>query len=137
MTDAPRIRVDVDASAIVEATRRFDAVFDRVLRDALVGIGEIVVARAKGTRSFSDRSGFLRASIAADEPTGSFASGDLAIDVVAGGGSVYYAPFIEFGTRYIAPRGFMRTAVVESEADIDRVIDDAIDDALEELGLGK
>lgn len=135
MASGPVIDVQVDASSLADAMRRFDSVMDRTLRDALRGIGEIVVVRAKASTSFNDRSGFLRASMAADEPTGSFAGGDLGIDVVAGGGSVYYAPFIEYGTRWITPRRPMRDAVEASEADIDRVIDDALDDALAELGL--
>jgi HK97 gp10 family phage protein len=61
------------------------------------------------------RTGALRASIVIDTPraTGSKPEGERTITVSAG---MFYAPFVEFGTRFMSARPYLRPAA-EGERD--------------------
>lgn len=46
---------------------------------------------------------------------------EVAVAQIAGGEDVSYAIHLEYGTKYIAPRAFMRKGVTASQQDIDRI----------------
>lgn len=67
--------------------------------------------KAKNTSAFSDRTGNLRGSIT--KVPSKFKNGGFVI--MAGGGQEYYARFIEFGTKKMSPKPFMRPANEEAK----------------------
>ncbi len=64
------------------------------------------------------RTGNLRASL-----TKEVSKDDLYAVV---GTKVHYAPYIEYGTRKMAPRAYLRPAYLEHEQDIRKMIHDAV-----------
>jgi len=76
-------------------------------QDGLKRVAREVERHASRTSSFRDRTGRLRRSIRVVKTN----QHDLSYRVRAGGGTVDYAHFIEFGTRYIRARRFLRDAV--------------------------
>lgn len=75
--------------------------------------------------------GNLRASIVVRDDTGS--GGDISYSIIAGGERAPYARFMEFGTRYVAARPFLRPALKHVEV---RLADRVERDLRARLGRG-
>lgn len=109
----------------VTGTRRSRQSLDRLrkrlppllLDRGLRKVAEAVERDARSTNSFRDRTGRLRRSIRTDR-----LRNELGYVVRAGGGSVNYAHFIEYGTRYIRARRFLRDAVARVRRRARRII---------------
>lgn len=96
----------IDVQGAEEMKRTFDKspdFFDNVFSDVLSSLASQFVGKAKGYAPV--KTGSLRASIHKDGVTGS--GKNLSITV---GTDILYAPFQEFGTRYIAARRFFQRA---------------------------
>lgn len=70
--------------------------------------------------SFNQITGHLRRSITAHETTG-FAEAEVRINPVREGADVNYALFLEYGTKHIAPRAFIRKGVDASKGKIQSI----------------
>jgi HK97 gp10 family phage protein len=106
----PRIRVEVDAAAL----RRFAQDLPQV-RDTVQAVAGDIAAEARrlapvghDTRQ-GHRPGTLRDSIGTERPLRKGSEGDT-VRVVA---RVYYAQFVELGTRNMSPRPFLRPAAAK------------------------
>lgn len=154
----------VDARTLREALRRFEHELDRVVPSVLAMSADRIVAHARTTTLFRDRSGNLRRSILRGPITGSFRGDDLAIDLMAGVG-LRYGRFVHDGTapheirprrrealrmviggRFVfakkvnhpgtAPRPFLAVAVAETTPNAERSLAQAIELAAARAGLG-
>jgi HK97 gp10 family phage protein len=128
------VHVEIDASRIDAAFKRAgeqftDAVGSKV-GAALKACATLVAADA--IKLAPVRYGYLRNSIRADEPH-VMESGELGIDIIAGGAEAYYAPYQEFGTRTIPAKRFMRGALEMHEQDIPKILGAAVEAALSEV----
>lgn len=88
----------VEVEALRAALRRVEIELDRAAPHALSMIADHVVNEARRTTLFRDRTGLLRRSILRGPISGSFSSGTLAIDTMAGIGA-HYGIFVHDGTR--------------------------------------
>ncbi len=111
--------IAVDGRRFTASLRRIESSLQAVVEDALRRAAAHAAQNARATTSFRDRTGHLRRSIARGE------RGRFATFVQA---SAPYAGFVEFGTRHMAPRRFMRRAKDDGEAVLVRFI---------ELGIGR
>lgn len=90
----------VITSGLIEAVRRAEHELAQRMPTALALIGDRIVNDARRTTLFRDRTGRLRRSILRGPITGSFDSGSLTIDLLAGGtGGVSYALAVHEGTK--------------------------------------
>lgn len=143
------IEISLDTSALEQATSLVGAVFERQVRGGFELMLESIAARAKQTTSFTDRTGALRNSIQSDGVTGTIESGLVGtISFAASSGAgvrrsrksgrrrktrgAYYGVFLEFGTRYISERRFIRDAI---DAEDGQVLEDAIESAFRISGF--
>lgn len=127
--------VDVDFSGMEASLLAAEEHVIEALSDALRAAGTLVAAEAMQTTSFRDRDARLRPSIRRGEVHYDDA-GALGIDVIAGSSEVHYAGYIEFGTRTITPRRFMRDALAKHEQTISKLIADAYAKAFETAARG-
>ena len=86
--------------------------------EGMVRVCEFVVAKAKATTAFQDRSGKLREAI-----TYKLEVQENAVEGIVGvGHGAFYARFKELGTSKMAATPFLRPAVFENEAEIMRLL---------------
>ena len=81
--------------------------------DTAVKQGAYIMERnvkVSATTSFVQRTGHLRRSIRTNENLG-YNKAEIQINPVREGGDVNYAKYLEYGTKYIAPRAFIRNGV--------------------------
>jgi len=86
-------------------------------RSALVMEREVKVS---ATQSFTQRTGNLRRSIRANTSM-PFGEARIEINPVREGADVNYGKYLEYGTRYMAPRAFIRKGVKAAEPRIKKV----------------
>lgn len=89
----------LDTTALTIALRRADAELAQQLPRALAFAGDLVVNEARRTTLFRDRTGRLRRSIMRGPVVGSFAAGNLRLDLRVGGTSITYAGAVHDGSR--------------------------------------
>lgn len=134
---SPSVTLRFDALALDSAADRLLPALDRELHTAMQLSADAIAAEARTTTSFKDRSGNLRASIQPGPVEGRFSTGDLRVDVLAGGAfsGVRYAEFVEFGTDRMVGRRFLRDALDTIFPRATEIIQDAVQLAIEEAGL--
>ena len=93
-----------------------------VLGPSLRKGAERVAASARQTRSFENRTWRLRRSIRVEQSRSSGGRFQFGWQVLAGGGAVFYARFIELGTRYIRARRFLLNAWKRQRTNVLRII---------------
>jgi len=128
----PGIHVDVDTSRLEAALERAAASFTAAVFAGLKSCGVLVTADAKKLAPV--RYGYLRDSIRSDEPHVT-EGGALALDIIAGGGAAFYAPYQEFGTRHIPAKRFMRDALAMHEDDVSEILGIAVENGFKGAGL--
>jgi HK97 gp10 family phage protein len=115
---------------------------DHIVEDlgaALTACALLVTKSAAETTKFRDGDGTLRrslgegSSIHRSEPYYDV-QGGLGIDLLAGAGTVHYGTYLEFGTKTIEPRRFMRDAVARHEQDIGTILTAAVGKAFADAG---
>lgn len=94
----PEVVFDVDARALQLKLARLPDELDAAMDNAMDGILERLVARARQTTLFRDRTGAGRQSIRSNGTSGRFSKDTLRGEVLAGGGSVNYMRFVHDGT---------------------------------------
>lgn len=80
--------------------------------------------KIEATSAFTQRTGNLRRSIIAKESSGigkEFGKAEVGINPVREGADVNYGIYLEYGTKYIAPRAFIRRGAGKSEKEIQKV----------------
>lgn len=80
--------------------------------------------KVEATTSFKQRTGNLRRSIRGRYLGGG--QGEVGVNPVREGADVNYAKFLEYGTRYIVPRAFMRRGANRSIPAINRIFKDVL-----------
>ena len=70
------------------------------------------------TESFVQRTGHLRRSVRAHTEGMPFGSAEVRINPVRHGADVNYALYLEYGTKYISPRAFIRKGIGRSKKPI-------------------
>lgn len=97
----------IDTSRLARKMARLAARLEAEVNRALDTVEEVANRSLDRTSGFRDRTGDLRASFRmyGDQYRN---AGDYRTRVV--GTSVYYAKFLEYGTRYISPRHFVSDA---------------------------
>ena len=78
--------------------------------------------RARRTTSFRNRTGNLRRSIRAEQNRGIRGQYKVGWNVAAGNRQAFYATFVEFGTRFMRARNFLRDATIREGAVAKRVM---------------
>lgn len=137
---AGAVSITIDADDLLRATSEVMPLLEEYVKDALhQGVVDVASwAAAPANHDYQDRTEFLSGSIGGSLPTGSLAGNDLSVDFVAGGQQVYYAKYIEFGTRHIRPGvgyRFMRNAVDAKAAEVADSVQAAVERAIFEAGL--
>lgn len=130
----PTIEIGIDMSKIEAAFEQLDQALVEKLSIAVGGGAAMIAATAKQTRSFNDQDVRLRPSIRST-PVRIENDDAIVADAVAGGLEVFYAPYIEFGTRTIRERRFMRDAYDEHAPEIEMLMAEAVDLAIAQAGL--
>lgn len=70
------------------------------------------------TESFTQRTGHLRRSIRAHTEGMPFGSAEVRINPVRRGADVNYAVYLEYGTKYMTPKAFIRKGIGRSKKQI-------------------
>lgn len=86
----------------------------------------IVQKEAAGTKSFIDRSGVLRGSIRAERVDKANKTVDVTVKAISVITGKPYAKYIEFGTKHIKARNFMKDAADNNQNNITKTIKDEI-----------
>lgn len=94
----PEVLFNVDSRQLQLKLARLPQELDEAMENAMDAILQRLVARARQTRLFKDRTGAGRQSIRSDGTSGQFSKGSLQGKVLAGGGSVRYMEFVHDGT---------------------------------------
>ena len=128
------ISVHIDAAGLMAACAEAETQIATQVRRAVDLGSHMIAATARKTNRYNDRSGHLRASTTTAPVE---TSGDVITGTAQAGASsiVFYAKFIEDGTRNIAPRKFMAAAAEENQAAIEGVVADSIELALLNAGF--
>lgn len=89
-----------------------------VARSAFLMEREIKVS---ATNSFNQRTGHLRRSIKARTKDLGFGKAEVKINPIDEGADVNYGVYLEYGTKYIAPKAFIRKGVANAESGIQKI----------------
>lgn len=92
------IVVRLDVTQIERGVRAVWPALDRNIGMALSMSGELVAGAARRTGLFTDRTGKLRNSIMAAQPSGTFSAGTTSLAIEAGAESTTYAPAVHDGS---------------------------------------
>ena len=145
------IAIEVKGAGLEEAMAKLDDALERNVRAAFEMTLESIVVRAKQTNTFVDRTGALRNSIQSDGVTGTF-DGEGLVGTIsyaatskpsrgrrrrrkgggAGSSGAFYGVFLEYGTKHIKARRFIRDAI---DAETGDLIEDAIALSFRQVGL--
>lgn len=130
------IGVSVDGSGLARAAGDFERTLDGYVRQGLEMTLESIAARAKQTTTFVDRTSALRQSIQSDGVTGALSdpeglSGTISYAATSPQGA-FYGAFLEYGTRFIKERRFIRDAI---DAEDGAYLEDAVRAAFESAGF--
>lgn len=141
----------VDITSLRKKLKGFDAILDDELIKALYALGEKIKADAVASLLGGNKSGRIyrrghvehRASAPGEDPasdTGRLAQSlavhtneaKKTVEIKAGGGStsVGYAAYLEFGTKHILPRPYMRPAYKKNEKNIIKAANQAAKKAM-------
>lgn len=130
------IGVAVDGTGLVGASDNFERTLEGYVRQGLEMTLESIAARAKQTTTFVDRTTALRNSIQADGVTGALADPEGLVGTVSYAATspqgAYYGAFLEYGTRFIKERRFIRDAI---DAENGSYLEDAVRAAFEAAGF--
>lgn len=145
------LTVSFDAAGLDRAMEAFTAQLPQNVHDAFEMTLESIVVRAKATNTFVDRTGALRNSIRSDGVEGSLDSPHGLVGSVSYAatsektrrrsrstgrrrttGGKFYGVFLEYGTRYIKERRFIRDAIDAEDGDL---IQDAIAATFRDAGF--
>jgi HK97 gp10 family phage protein len=101
--------------------------------DALTGIGKAINTAVQKSLAVMERNIKANTPIRHGTLARSITSkmlnpleGQVDTSQVAGGKEVNYAIFVEYGTRYMAPRAMFRKGVAQSEARIQQIFDEEL-----------
>lgn len=89
-----------------------------VTRSAFLMEAEI---KLSATNSFTQRTGHLRRSVRAKTKGEEFGKAEVGINPVREGADVNYAIHLEYGTKYIAPRAFIRKGVGKTKKKMPKI----------------
>lgn len=109
------LRVEADVEGVVGMFRRAEGRVKPLLEELRRRLGSIVAEKARGRAPV--RTGRLRESIFARQ------TGKGTLSVVAG---APYASFVEYGTRRMKARPFLRPAMAEVEGEIERLTQELV-----------
>lgn len=145
------IAISLDPGGMHRATSQLAERLDRRMREGFEMALESIAARAKQTTSFVDRTSALRNSIQSDGVEGSIEDREGLVGTISfaatserratkkrGGtrrrmaGGKYYGVYIEFGTRHLKERRFVRDAI---DAEDGVMLEDAIASAFRDAGF--
>lgn len=130
------IAIDLDPSGLERAAGSFGDRLDGFVRQGFEMTLESIAARAKETTTFIDLTGALRNSIQSDGVTGALSDPNGMIGTVSyaatSEGGAFYGVFLEYGTRYIKERRFIRDAI---DAENGSYLEDAVRAAFESAGF--
>lgn len=145
------ISISLDQDGLSLAASVFGRTLEDRLREGFDLTLESIAARAKQTSSFVDRTGLLRQSIQSDGVTGGLSEPDGLVGTISFGatsertlrkkrggsrrrmsGGAFYGVFLEYGTRHIKERRFIRDAI---DAEDGMFIEDAVRAAFESAGF--
>lgn len=100
-----------------QATNELNSFVDKATKKSALVMERNIKNTARS--SFNQRTGNLRRSIRARDVD--FAKSEVVVNSVDEGADVNYALYLEFGTKYIAPRAFIRKGVAESQERIQQI----------------
>jgi hypothetical protein len=130
------ISIALDSDGISQAASSFERTLDDYVRAGLEMTLESIAVRAKQTTTFVDRTGALRNSIQSDGVTGALNDGEGLIGTVSYAATspkgAFYGSFLEYGTRFIKERRFIRDAI---DAEDGAYLEDAVRAAFESAGF--
>ncbi len=90
------VTTELDADGVIAALAGVEADLDPLLHGVMTLAGDMIVAEAKTTHDYVDRSSALTNSIGPAEVSGTWRGGNLAVEVAAG---APHASAIEFGAK--------------------------------------
>lgn len=123
---------DMELSGIGDLTDALERMTDNVAaieNEALQAAAEPILAEAKQTTAFHDRSGKLRKSLAISKLKTNKAKGKYVL-VGALGKNVFYSRMVEFGTSKAAPHPFLGPAFEHHEKEAQEIIANKLREAL-------
>lgn len=106
-----------------DRSQQFEVDAKKVIANTVKKAGYILEGNIKkaATDSFNQQTGNLRRSISYMPDSDPFVA-EVGVNPMRGGADVNYAIFLEYGTRYIAPRAFMYKGAKRSEVEIKKLL---------------